>query len=75
MNITIGNRNGMPGMMHLAAVCAGIENMTSSLCTEWIEINFWNNLHGFWIQELRSCSSVLFREGQEITTGKATGIG
>mmetsp|Transcript_22818 Transcript_22818/g.53889 ORF Transcript_22818/g.53889 Transcript_22818/m.53889 type:complete len:299 (+) Transcript_22818:107-1003(+) len=37
VNITIGNRNGMPGMMHSAAARAGIENMTASLCTEWIE--------------------------------------
>uniref|UniRef100_A0A7S4ABX3 Peroxisomal trans-2-enoyl-CoA reductase n=1 Tax=Pseudo-nitzschia australis TaxID=44445 RepID=A0A7S4ABX3_9STRA len=39
VNITIGNRNGMPGMMHSAAARAGIENMTVSLCTEWIESN------------------------------------
>jgi len=39
VNITIGNRNGMPGMMHSAAARAGIENMTASLCTEWIESN------------------------------------
>jgi peroxisomal trans-2-enoyl-CoA reductase len=37
VNITIGNRNGMPGMMHSAAARAGVENMTASLCTEWIE--------------------------------------
>jgi peroxisomal trans-2-enoyl-CoA reductase len=37
VNITIGNRNGMPGMMHSAAARSGIENMTASLCTEWIE--------------------------------------
>ena len=37
VNITIGNRNGMPGMMHSAASRAGVENMTASLCTEWIE--------------------------------------
>jgi len=37
VNITIGNRNGMPGMMHSAAARAGIENMVASLCTEWIE--------------------------------------
>mmetsp|Transcript_7708 Transcript_7708/g.18896 ORF Transcript_7708/g.18896 Transcript_7708/m.18896 type:complete len:302 (-) Transcript_7708:1150-2055(-) len=39
VNITIGNRNGMPGMMHSAAARAGIENMVASLCTEWIESN------------------------------------
>ena len=37
VNITIGNRNGMPGMMHSAASRAGVENMTASLCTEWIQ--------------------------------------
>jgi peroxisomal trans-2-enoyl-CoA reductase len=37
VNITIGNRNGMPGMMHSAASRAAVENMTISLCTEWIE--------------------------------------
>lgn len=37
VNITIGNRNGMPGMMHSAASRAAVENMTASLCTEWIE--------------------------------------
>jgi peroxisomal trans-2-enoyl-CoA reductase len=37
VNITIGNRNGMPGMMHSAASRAGVENMTATLCTEWIE--------------------------------------
>lgn len=36
VNITIGNRNGMPGMMHSAASRAGVENMTASLCQEWI---------------------------------------
>eukprot|EP00934_Nitzschia_sp_Nitz4_P009347 Nitzschia sp. Nitz4//scaffold20_size174350//31656//32631//NITZ4_002085-RA/size174350-snap-gene-0.237-mRNA-1//-1//CDS//3329541758//9337//frame0 len=39
VNITIGNRNGMPGMMHSAASRAGVENMTASLCTEWVESN------------------------------------
>merc|ERR1719223_2238114 len=39
VNITIGNRNGMPGMMHSAAARAGVENMTASLCVEWIESN------------------------------------
>jgi peroxisomal trans-2-enoyl-CoA reductase len=37
VNITIGNRNGMPGMMHSAASRAGVENMSASLCQEWIE--------------------------------------
>ena len=37
VNITIGNRNGMPGMMHSAASRAAVENMTATLCTEWIE--------------------------------------
>ena len=37
VNITIGNRNGMPGMIHSAAARAGVENMTATLCTEWIE--------------------------------------
>eukprot|EP00980_Cylindrotheca_fusiformis_P011635 scaffold2751_cov131-Cylindrotheca_fusiformis.AAC.2 len=37
VNITIGNRNGMPGMMHSAAARAAVENMTASLCVEWIE--------------------------------------
>ena len=37
VNITIGNRNGMPGMVHSAAARAGVENMTASLCAEWIE--------------------------------------
>lgn len=39
VNITIGNRNGMPGMMHSGAARAGVENMTATLCTEWIESN------------------------------------
>jgi peroxisomal trans-2-enoyl-CoA reductase len=39
VNITIGNRNGMPGMMHSAASRAAVENMTATLCTEWIESN------------------------------------
>jgi len=37
VNITIGLRNGMPGMMHSAASRAAVENMTASLCNEWIE--------------------------------------
>jgi peroxisomal trans-2-enoyl-CoA reductase len=39
VNITIGNRNGMPSMMHSGAARAGVENMTATLCTEWIESN------------------------------------
>ena len=39
VNITIGFRNGMPGMMHSAASRAGVENMTVTLCTEWIDSN------------------------------------
>ena len=39
VNITLGNRNGMPGMMHSGAARAGVENMTATLCTEWIESN------------------------------------
>lgn len=39
VNITIGNRNGMPGMMHSGAARAAVENMTATLCTEWIESN------------------------------------
>lgn len=37
VNITLGNRNGMPGMLHSGAARAGVENMTATLCTEWIE--------------------------------------
>jgi len=37
VNITLNNRNGMPGMVHSGAARAGIENMTASLCSEWIE--------------------------------------
>ncbi|CAB9504524.1 arabinitol 2-dehydrogenase [Seminavis robusta] len=36
VNITLGNRNGMPYMMHSGAARAGVENMTATLCTEWI---------------------------------------
>jgi peroxisomal trans-2-enoyl-CoA reductase len=39
VNITIGNRNGMPYMIHSGAARAGVENMTATLCTEWIESN------------------------------------
>ena len=37
VNITLGNRNGMPLMSHSGAARAGIENMTATLCTEWME--------------------------------------
>mmetsp|Transcript_8657 Transcript_8657/g.20015 ORF Transcript_8657/g.20015 Transcript_8657/m.20015 type:complete len:212 (-) Transcript_8657:42-677(-) len=37
VNITIGNRNGMPRVVHSAAARAGVENMTASLCTEWMD--------------------------------------
>eukprot|EP00527_Entomoneis_sp_CCMP2396_P002534 CAMPEP_0198137674 /NCGR_PEP_ID=MMETSP1443-20131203/1144_1 /TAXON_ID=186043 /ORGANISM="Entomoneis sp., Strain CCMP2396" /LENGTH=304 /DNA_ID=CAMNT_0043799183 /DNA_START=15 /DNA_END=929 /DNA_ORIENTATION=+ len=36
-NITLGNRNGMPYMSHSGAARAGVENLTATLCTEWIE--------------------------------------
>jgi peroxisomal trans-2-enoyl-CoA reductase len=39
VNITLGNRNGMPYMMHSGAARAGVENMTATLCTEWINSN------------------------------------
>lgn len=39
VNITICNRNGMPGMMHSAASRAGVENMTATLCQEWMDSN------------------------------------
>lgn len=37
VNITLGNRNGMPHMVHSGAARAGVENMTATLCTEWME--------------------------------------
>jgi len=37
VNITLGNRNGMPMMSHSGASRAGVENLSASLCTEWIE--------------------------------------
>jgi peroxisomal trans-2-enoyl-CoA reductase len=37
VNITLGNRNGMPRMSHSGAARAGVENLTATLCTEWIE--------------------------------------
>ena len=39
VNITLGNRNGMPYMMHSGAARAGVENMTATLCTEWMNSN------------------------------------
>jgi peroxisomal trans-2-enoyl-CoA reductase len=39
VNITICNRNGMPGMIHSGASRAGVENMTATLSTEWVESN------------------------------------
>jgi peroxisomal trans-2-enoyl-CoA reductase len=39
VNITLGNRNGMPNMVHSGAARAAVENMTATLCTEWIESN------------------------------------
>ncbi|KAL7580896.1 hypothetical protein ACA910_001165 [Epithemia clementina (nom. ined.)] len=36
-NITLGNRNGMPYMSHSGAARAGVENLTATLCTEWME--------------------------------------
>ena len=37
VNITLGNRNGMPFMSHSGAARAGVENLTATLCTEWME--------------------------------------
>lgn len=37
VNITLGNRNGFVGMVHSGAARAGVENMTATLCSEWIE--------------------------------------
>mmetsp|Transcript_12617 Transcript_12617/g.37210 ORF Transcript_12617/g.37210 Transcript_12617/m.37210 type:complete len:297 (-) Transcript_12617:19-909(-) len=37
VNITLGNRNGMPSMVHSGAARAGVENMTATLCSEWME--------------------------------------
>ena len=36
VNITLGNRNGMPAMAHSGAARAGIENLTRTLSCEWI---------------------------------------
>ena len=37
VNITLGNRNGMPNMSHSGAARAGIENLSISLSQEWME--------------------------------------
>lgn len=37
VNITLGNRNGMPNMVHSGAARAGIENMSITLSQEWME--------------------------------------
>ena len=37
VNITLGARNGLVGMSHSAAARAGIENLTATLCNEWME--------------------------------------
>jgi len=37
VNITLGMRNGLVGMTHSAAARAGVENMTKTLCNEWME--------------------------------------
>ncbi|KAL7516586.1 hypothetical protein ACHAWX_001591 [Stephanocyclus meneghinianus] len=37
VNITLGNRNGMPNMVHSGAARAGIENMAITLSQEWME--------------------------------------
>lgn len=37
VNITLGNRNGMPLMSASGASRSGIENMTATLCSEWME--------------------------------------
>ena len=39
VNITLGNRNGMPWMVHSGAARAGVENMTKTLCMEWMNSN------------------------------------
>ena len=37
VNITLGNRNGMPCMAHSGAARAGVENMAITMSQEWIE--------------------------------------
>lgn len=39
VNITLGNRNGMPMMSHSGASRAGVENLTATLSTEWMGSN------------------------------------
>jgi peroxisomal trans-2-enoyl-CoA reductase len=39
VNITLNSRNGFPLMAHSGAARAGVENLTRTLCTEWIESN------------------------------------
>ena len=41
VNITLGNRNGMPCMAHSGAARAGVENMTITMSQEWIESGRW----------------------------------
>lgn len=37
VNITLVNRNGLPGMAHSAAARAGVENLTTTLAYEWMQ--------------------------------------
>ena len=37
VNITLVNSNGLPGMSHSAAARAGVENLSKTLATEWME--------------------------------------
>lgn len=37
VNITLVNRNGLPGMAHSAAARAAVENLTRTLAWEWME--------------------------------------
>lgn len=39
VNITLNNRNGMPYMIASGAARAGFENMSATLCTEWMNSN------------------------------------
>jgi peroxisomal trans-2-enoyl-CoA reductase len=39
VNITLSNRNGFPYMSHSTAARAGVENLTKTLCLEWMESN------------------------------------
>lgn len=39
VNITLGNRNGMPGMVHSGAARAGVENMSKTMSMEWMDSN------------------------------------